>query len=64
MDGEGIKIRLEKNKEVKQAESRRKETKERASLPRQEAPADFKEFVKDFGKRVAKETKEEPTTAP
>ena len=54
----------EKNKEVKQAESRRKETKERASLPKQEAPADFKEFVKDFGKRVTKETKKEPTTAP
>ena len=52
----------EKNKEVKQAESRRKETKERASLPKQEAPAEFKEFVKDFGKRVTKETKREPTT--
>ena len=52
-----------KNKETKQAESRRKEVKERASLPKQEAPAEFKEFVKDFGKRVTKETKKEPTTA-
>ena len=51
-----------KNKETKQAESRRKEAKERASLPKEEAPAEFKEFVRDFGKRVTKETKREPTT--
>jgi hypothetical protein len=51
-----------KNKEKKQAESRAEEAKERASLPKEEAPAEFKEFVKDFGKRVTRETKREPTT--
>ena len=53
----------DKKKEIKHAESRSREVKERASLPKQEAPAEFKEFVKDFGKRVTKETKREPTTA-
>jgi len=52
----------DKKKEVQHAESRRKEVKERASLPKQEAPAEFKEFVKDFGKRVTKENRREPTT--
>jgi len=51
----------DKKKEVQHAESRRKEAKERASLPKEEAPAEFKEFVKDFGKRVTRETKREPT---
>ena len=51
-----------KKKEIKHAESRRKEVKERDSLPREEAPAEFKEFVKDFGKRVTKEIRREPTT--
>ena len=40
-----------KDKEKKQAESRRIETKKRSSLPQEEAPTEFKEFVKNFGKR-------------
>ena len=52
----------DKKKEIKHVESRRKEAKERASLPKEEAPAEFKEFVKSFGKRVTKETRREPTT--
>jgi len=52
----------EKKKETKQAESRQKEAKERASLPKEEAPAEFKEFVKGFGKRITRETKAESTT--
>ena len=52
----------EKKKETKQAESRRKEVKERTSIPQEEAPAEFKEFVKTFGKRITRETKAEPTT--
>ena len=52
----------DKKKEIKHVESRRKEAKERASLPKEEAPAEFKEFVKDFGKRVTKEIRREPTT--
>ena len=51
-----------KNKENKQAESRRKEAEERKSLPQEEAPEDFKEFVKDFGKRSRK-TETAPHTA-
>ena len=43
-----------KNKETKQADSRRKETEERRSLPQEEAPEEFKEFVKTFGKRSRK----------
>ena len=43
-----------KNKETKQVESRRKETEERKSLPQEEAPKEFKEFVKNFGKRSRK----------
>ena len=53
----------DKKKEIKQAESRRKEAEERKSLPQEEAPEDFKEFVKDFGKRTTKETRRETTTA-
>ena len=43
-----------KKKEDKQAETRRKEVKERKSLPAGEAPTEFKEFVKTFGKRSRK----------
>ena len=43
-----------KNKETKQVESRRKEAEERKSLPQEEAPDEFKEFVKTFGKRSRK----------
>ena len=43
-----------KNTETKQADSRRKETEERRSLPQEEAPDDFKEFVKNLGKRSRK----------
>ena len=43
-----------KNKENKQADSRRKEAEERKSLPQEEAPEEFKEFVKTFGKRSRK----------
>ena len=35
-------------------EIRRKETEKRRSLPQQEAPDEFKEFVKKFGKRSRK----------
>ena len=47
------------NKEKKIAEVRRKEAEERKSLPTSEAPDEFKEFVKDFGKRKRK-TNTEP----
>ena len=50
------------NKETQHAESIRKEAKERASLPKEEAPTEFKELVKSFGKRVTKETRRESTT--
>jgi len=43
-----------KNKEDKQAETRRKEITERKSLPEEEAPTEFKEFVKTLGKRSRK----------
>ena len=43
-----------KTKDVKQVESRRKEAKDRDSLPQEEAPKEFKEFVKNFGKRSRK----------
>ena len=43
-----------KSKETKQVESRRKEVEERKSLPQEEAPEEFKEFVKTFGKRSRK----------
>ena len=43
-----------KNTETKQADSRRKEAEERRSLPQEEAPDDFKEFVKNLGKRSRK----------
>ena len=43
-----------KNKETKQVESRRKEAEERKLLPQEEAPDEFKEFVKTFGKRSRK----------
>ena len=42
------------NKETKQADTRRKEAEERKSLPQGEAPDEFKEFVKTFGKRSRK----------
>jgi len=44
----------EKYKEVKQADTRRKEVEERRSLPEEEAPDEFKEFVKTLGKRSRK----------
>ena len=50
------------NKENKQADTRRKEVEERRSLPEEEAPEDFKEFVKTFGKQSRK-TKTAPTPA-
>ena len=43
-----------KHKETKQADTRRKEVKERRSLPEEEAPDEFKEFVKTLGKRSSK----------
>ena len=43
-----------KNKEIKQADTRRKEAEERKSLPEEEAPNEFKEFVKTLGKRSGK----------
>ena len=43
-----------KHKETKQADTRRKEAEERKSLPQGEAPDEFKEFVKTFGKRSRK----------
>ena len=43
-----------KHKETKQADTRRKEAEERKSLPQEEAPDEFKEFVKTFGKRSRK----------
>ena len=44
----------DKKKETKQADTRRKEVKERRSLPEEEAPDEFKEFVKTLGKRSSK----------
>ena len=43
-----------KHKETKQADTRRKEAEERKSLPQEEAPTEFKEFVKTLGKRSRK----------
>ena len=43
-----------KKKEHKQADTRRKEAEERKSLPEEEAPNEFKEFVKTLGKRSRK----------
>ena len=43
-----------KNKETKQADTRRKEVEDRKSLPQEEAPTEFKEFVKTLGKRSRK----------
>ena len=51
-----------KNKEKKLVESRRKEAEKRKSLPTEEAPDEFKEFVKSFGKRTRK-TKTATSTA-
>ena len=45
-------------REQKQAEARREESKKRESAPRAEAPDDFKEFVKTFGKRKNKAKRE------
>ena len=44
----------DKKKETKQADTRRKEVEERKSLPQEEAPDEFKEFVKTLGKRSRK----------
>ena len=44
----------DKKKETEQADTRRKEAEERKSLPQEEAPNEFKEFVKTFGKRSRK----------
>ena len=44
----------DKKKETKQADTRRKEAEERKSLPQEEAPTEFKEFVKTLGKRSRK----------
>jgi hypothetical protein len=43
-----------KKKEHKQADTRRKEVEDRKSLPEEEAPEEFKEFIKTFGKRSGK----------
>jgi hypothetical protein len=43
-----------KHKETKQADTRRKEVEDRKSLPQEEAPTEFKEFVKTLGKRSRK----------
>ena len=51
-----------KTKDVKQVESRRKEAKDRDSLPQEEAPKEFKEFVKNFGKRSRKTKRVHSTT--
>ena len=52
-----------KNKETKQADTRRKEAEERKSLPQEEAPDEFKEFVKTFGKRSRKTKRVHSSTA-
>ena len=52
-----------KKKETKQADTRRKEVEERKSLPQGEAPEEFKEFIKTFGKRSRK-TKPVHSTTP
>ena len=52
-----------KNKEKKQAESRRKDTVKRQSLPREEAPDEFKEFVKSFGKKSTETKRTSSTTS-
>ena len=49
-------------KENTHVEARREETKQRAEMPEQEAPDEFKEFVKDFGKRVTRDTETVPDT--
>ena len=51
-----------KNKEKKKDESLRKKVEERRDLPQVEAPKEFKEFVKNFGKRSRK-TETAPDTA-
>ena len=43
-----------KKKETKRADTRRKEVEDRKSLPQEEAPTEFKEFVKTLGKRSRK----------
>ena len=54
----------EKKKEVQHAEAKQREAKERASLPDQEAPPEFKEFLKNFGTRITREIKRKPTATP
>jgi len=50
-------------KEENYNKSKVKEAKERAELPEQEAPEDFKEFVDNFGKRVKRDTEIQSDTA-
>jgi len=52
-----------KQKETKQADTRRKEAEERKSLPQEGAPDEFKEFVKTFGKRSRKTKRVHSSTA-
>jgi len=52
-----------KQKETKQADTRRKEAEERKSLPQEGAPDEFKEFVKNFGKRSRKTKRVHSSTA-
>ena len=52
-----------KNKNKKRAKSRRKEAEQRKSLPQGEAPEEFKEFLKTFGKRPRKTEAASDTTS-
>ena len=53
-----------KNKEKNHTASIQKEAEQRSRLPKKEAPEEFKEFVKTFGKRKSTRTiKTEPSTA-
>ena len=50
-------------KEKVSIKDRQEEAKKRAEMPEQEAPEEFKEFVKDFGKRIPRDTETQPDTA-
>ena len=50
-------------KERDSAKNRHEEAKKRAEMPEEEAPEEFKEFVKGFGKRIARDTEAQPDTA-
>ena len=53
-----------KNKEKNHTASIQKEAEQRSRLPKKEAPEEFKEFVKTFGKRKStRAIKTEPSTA-